>query len=433
MDESIDAVYEAAEEAILENLSSAAAGISAVAEMISEEVSSSGIKIHKTTEDNYVIENPDWTTILLDSLGTPFEGTTEQFWVKTYRVRSGSAMYNKLISVVSKINEKRAKMVTVDKIRDFDVLLNKEDFSLYLDVGGDFLPFSNEEAAKLKGKVKELERVKVEMWKASMQYRLSDRVMLYGPTGSGKTFEFLDTVHGMMQAGELDDFYVVPITEWFEDLDFLAHIVPSEKGITYVENQVVTLLRQASEGKRVAVLLDELNRGSKSFLNLVLKLLDAVDGSTYVLNNFVKNETIVIPIQNIMFFATMNLGGKYVGTNILDEALFDRFNIVQYKGYNLQVEDKMLDGFLSFKPQALQVVSYIREIHKDGEIRAPISTRGVKMWTERFLNSGKSKEDVIQTFQTVLMHRLVSVDDFGNPNESEIAIIVNKFRELSLV
>lgn len=55
------------------------------------------------------------------------------------------------------------------------------------------------------------------------------------------------------------------------------------------------------------------------------------------------------------------------------------------------------------------------------------------MWTEAFLNSGKTKEDVMGTFQTVLMHRLVSVDDFGNPNEEEIAIIVNKFRELGLI
>ena len=168
-------------------------------------------------------------------------------------------------------------------------------------------------------------------------------------------------------------------------------------------------------------------------MNLVLKLLDAVDGSTYQLNNFVKNELITIPIQNVMFFATMNLGGKYVGINVLDEALFDRFNIVQYKGYNLAVEDKMLDGFLGFKSQASKIVAYIREIHKDGEVRAPISTRGVKMWTEAFLNSGKTKEDVMGTFQTVLMHRLVSVDDFGNPNEEEIAIIVNKFRELGLI
>lgn len=433
MDETMSTeVFEEAEEAILEN-PTAAAGISAVAEMLTEEVTPSGVKIFKTTEENYIVENTDWSTILLDSVWTIFEGTTEQFGVKTTRLRSGSAIYNKLITVVSKISEKKSKMVVVDKIKDFDVLLNKEDFSLYLEVSGDFLPFSNEEAAKLKGKVKELERVKSEMWTASMQYRLSDRVMLYGPTGSGKTFEFLGSVHNMKAANELDDFHIVTITEGFEDIDFLAHIVPSEKGITYVENKIVTLLREASEGKRVAILLDELNRGSKSFLNLVLKLLDAVDGSTYQLNNFVKNEMIVIPIQNVMFFATMNLGWKYVGTNVLDEALFDRFNIVQYKGYNLQVEDKMLDGFLGYKSQASQIVSYIREIHKDGEVRAPISTRWVKMWVESFLNSSKTKEDVMNSFQTVLMHRLVSVDDFWNPNEEEIAIIVNKFRELGLI
>ncbi len=258
--------------------------------------------------------------------------------------------------------------------------------------------------------------------------------MLYWPTGTGKTFEFLQTANAMKTAGELDDFDIVTVTDGFEDIDFLAHIVPTENGITYVENKIVTLLRDASQWKRVAILIDELNRGSKSLLNLILKLLDPVDGSTYVLNNFVKNETIVIPMANIMFFATMNLGGKYVGTNVLDEALFDRFNIVQYKGYSEPVEDQMLNAFGAYKAQVKEIVQYVRvELHKEGEIRAPISTRGVKMWAEAFVNSGCERQDVLATFNRVLLHRLISVDDYGNPNDEEVGLILNKFRSLSLM
>lgn len=236
-----------------------------------------------------------------------------------------------------------------------------------------------------------------------------------------------------MADGKIDAFDITTITEWFEDSDFLAHIVPTAKGITYVENKIVTLLREAANGKKVAILLDELNRWSKSFLNLILKLLDAVDGKTYTLNNFVKNETIVIPIENVLFSATMNLWGKYVGTNALDEALFDRFNFVQYKGYNKDVEDEILDNFGTFKAGAKSVIQYVRDLHKEGEIRAPISTRGVKMWSESFINSTKSKSDVLSTFELVLINRLISVDDFGNPNQEEIAIIMKKFKDLGLM
>ena len=63
-----------------------------------------------------------------------------------------------------------------------------------------------------------------------------------------------------MADGKIDAYDITTITEGFEDIDFLAHIVPTAKGITYVENKIVTLLREAANGKKVAILLDELNR-----------------------------------------------------------------------------------------------------------------------------------------------------------------------------
>jgi hypothetical protein len=218
-----------------------------------------------------------------------------------------------------------------------------------------------------------------------------------------------------------------------EDMDFLAHILPTWKGIEYKENKVVTLLREASNGKKVAILLDELNRGSKSFLNLILKLLDPVDGKTYTLNNFIKNESIVIPIENVLFFAAMNLGGKYTGTNALDEALLDRFNVVQYKGYNLWIEKDISKSFAPFASQAIDLTKQIRQLHKDGEIRVPISTRWVKMWAESFLTTWKTKEELFETFKNTILYRLISVDDSGNPNTEEIAIIMKKFKDLGII
>ncbi len=55
------------------------------------------------------------------------------------------------------------------------------------------------------------------------------------------------------------------------------------------------------------------------------------------------------------------------------------------------------------------------------------------MWAESFLNSTKSKADVLTSFQYVLINRLISVDDFGNPNQEEIAIIMKKFKDLGLM
>lgn len=393
----------------------------------------SGVRIFQTTEGNFLIQNPDNTFIKLNNFAMPFSGTEEEFGKQSKRIRAGSSLHTKIHEVLSQMSEKKARLSQVDTIKGFPVYISKEDFKFYIEINWDLQPFSEELAKSLRTATRDMEKIKIDLAPVSMGYTLGDRVMLYWPTGTGKTFEFLQNARAMQSGGQIDDYHIITVTDGFEDIDFLAHIVPTEKGIQYVENSIITILREASEGKKVAILIDELNRGSKSLLNLILKLLDPVDGATYVLNNFVKNETIVIPMWNVMFFATMNLWGKYVGTNVLDEALFDRFNIVQYKGYSAPVEDAMFGAFGTFKAHAKEIVEHIRtDLHKEGEIRAPISTRGVKMWGETFLNSSRSKEDVLASFQRSILHRLISVDDYGNPNEEEVALILNKFRSLWL-
>jgi hypothetical protein len=50
------------------------------------------------------------------------------------------------------------------------------------------------------------------------------------------------------------------------------------------------------------------------------------------------------------------------------------------------------------------------------------------MWAEAFINSPKSKNDIMNTFARTILNRLTSVDDFGNPNKEEEAVILNIFK-----
>ena len=391
-----------------------------------------GVKIYKTTEDNIIVQQGN-KFMFLDNAWDKFTSTPDSHGAPSAALRKDSALYKKIINSIWVVAKKQSELSKVNSLKWFDVLMNKETFEIFIDINNELIPIDASGIDRMKKEFEKFEKVKTSLVPVMGSYKLSDRVMLYWPTGTWKTYDFLSHTLAMKAAGTLDEIDIVTITDGMEDMDFLAHILPTWKGIEYKENKVVTLLREASNGKKVAILLDELNRGSKSFLNLILKLLDPVDGKTYTLNNFIKNESIVIPIENVLFFAAMNLGGKYTGTNALDEALLDRFNVVQYKGYNLSVEKDISKSFAPFASQAIDLTKQIRQLHKDGEIRVPISTRWVKMWAESFLTTWKTKEELFETFKNTILYRLISVDDSGNPNTEEIAIIMKKFKDLGII
>jgi len=395
-----------------------------------EEQVEQNIEIFSTTEWEYIVKLSDGKGFYLDKNGKQIPAIE---WEPSKKVRSDSKIYKEVEDKLKEEAKMKAERIEVDNINGFQVFLDKATLSLKIDVNWEVMDLDKVKASELKASHKKLEKLKINVKTKAIETKLWDRVLLFWPTGTGKTFEFLATVEEMKKQWNLDAFDIVTITEWVEDVDFLAHIVPTEKGIKYSEKNVVTLLREAANGKKVAILLDELNRWWKSFLNLILKLLDAVDGESYILDNYLNDEKIIIPQENVLFFATMNLWGKYTGTNSLDEALFDRFNRVNYKGYSVDVEKEMFKWFAGFEKQASEIVKYVRGLHADAEIRAPISTRWVKMWAEAFINTGKSKEDLINTFRDVLLNRLTSVDDYGNPNKEEEGLILRKFKDLGLI
>ena len=393
-------------------------------------------KIEKTVNWNHVVYLLSWEPVFFDSKGDTYSGSLEDVWQPSWKLRSDSAMYKKIAEIIAMRQKIKDTFVPVEKIWTFEILFDKKTMDIVIDINWEIQQINKDTFGKIKTQYGELKKLQVKFSKPTwLSYKLGDRVLLWWPTGTGKTFDYLSAAEDMKTAWKIDASEIVTITDGFEDIDFLAYIVPTEDGgIKYQEKAIVNLLRDASKGKKVAILLDELNRGSKSFLNLIIKLLDAVDGKTYVLNNFIKDEQIVIPIENVMFFATMNLWGKYVGTNALDEALLDRFNKVVYKTYNLENEDAIIKAaFAGYTAQVKQIVNHVRQLHGSWEIRAPISTRWVKMWAEEFYNSWRSISDVHGTFESVLLYRLVNVDDYGNPNTDEMSLILKKFKDLKLL
>ncbi len=401
------------------------------------------VNLENTTENDIIatLTNEFWDVekYMIDKLGKNQPKLISEEEVArlsiTGKIRADAWLWKTVGEFFEKKDEVSKEYQQVDDVYGYPILIKNGDITAWFFIkdGDDILQIDNTTINKLKSDQWTIKKLKTTLKPSAQEHKLWDRVLLYWPTGTGKTFDFLQTVESMMKKKEISDYDILTITEWFEDIDFLAYIVPTTTGIKYTEKKIVSLLRDASKGKKVAILLDELNRGGKSFLNLILKLLDAVDGKSYILNNFIADEQIVIPIENVMFFGTMNLWGKYVGTNALDEALFDRWNKVLYKWYNLDVEKDIIKNFGSYASDVLSVVKHIRDVHSSWEIRAPISTRGIKMWAENFINTSKTKDDIFESFSITILNRLTSVDDFGNPNQEEMALILKKFRDLKYI
>ncbi len=314
----------------------------------------------------------------------------------------------------------------LESVDGIDFFVDKKTFKISGLFNGQIIDLDSPDSKdKVVGENKKMKDFLKGIKKAKESYKMGDRILLYGPTGTGKTFNFLH----FLKTAKIEH-TIIPVSEGMEDLDLLNFIVPSETGgVSYKPKEITELLEKAVKWEKVCIIFDELNRGSNSLMNLVLKALDPVDGKNYYITNILQDKTYVIPQDNIIWGATVNLGGKYTGTNALDEALFDRFNIVSFVGYNPEVEKAIVHaaGFdTDHTKKILDFVSKVRDFAKSGELRSPISTRGIKVWMEDFLNSS----DLMLSFERTLLFRLVTVDEFGSPNDKELAIVKKQFQTI---
>lgn len=322
-----------------------------------------------------------------------------------------------------------------DKVKDFNLVqeeewlqffINKKDFKIYVKIWENKIEL---EKAELKNDIiKEKAKLKDFLkWikKSKDNYMFGDRVLLYWPTWTWKTYGFLE----FLKVAKIEHM-VIWVTEGMEDIDLFNRIVPWATWVSYKTKEIVKLLEKAEKWDKVCLIFDELNRWSNSLMNLVLKALDPVDWKNYHITDVIQDRTYVIPQENIIWWATVNLGWKYTWTNALDEALLDRFNIVKYKWYDKKVEKAIIKSSWIDNDKVKKIEDFVEEVrgfHNDWEIRAPISTRWLKVWIEDFVNTW----NLFESFEKTLLYRLVTVDDYWIPNEEELGIIKSKLEKLN--
>jgi MoxR-like ATPase len=135
-------------------------------------------------------------------------------------------------------------------------------------------------------------------------------VLFHGPAGTGKTM----SCKLVCQEIGLPIMDVINCTENLDEF-VLGKFIPEEDKIIFKESYVTKAIRYGG-----AVVFEEINFAKPQYLAFLNSLLDD--------NGFVRldNGEVVSRHQNFRFFATMNLG--YFGTKELNQALYNRFNIV---------------------------------------------------------------------------------------------------------
>lgn len=244
--------------------------------------------------------------------------------------------------------------------------------------------------------------------------------LLIGPTGSTKTASALMAMRDMVESDHLDEVVVISVSPGLEDIDLITKFVPAADGIRPVRGPLRRAFDMAASGKRVGVLIDEINRGEHTSTNIILTAIDRVHGA-YMLNDFTAGEQIVAPLENLVVVATANIGNAYTGTSHLDEALMDRFSAVIYVNYDEELEAKLADGY----PFVKQVARAVRAAYANGKVSSPFSTRQLVNWVEALKRVGKkpSKKDIRETAQRTWVYRVVGTDGFGMPIGNELELI----------
>ena len=218
--------------------------------------------------------------------------------------------------------------------------------------------------------------------KTIFQSKVFYPVFITGMSGNGKTF-------GTQQAcAQLKrECIVVPITVETDESDLLGDKTLIDGNVSFVPGPVVRAMESGS-----VLVLDEVDLAS----NKIMCLQSIIDGKGVYLK---KDNRFVKPAAGFTIVATANTKGKgsddgrFIGTNVMNEAFLERFKITFEQEYPTQVvEKKILTKVLNsfgledsvFVENLTVWAQTIRKTFEDGGIDEIISTRRLVHIVETF-------------------------------------------------
>lgn len=195
-----------------------------------------------------------------------------------------------------------------------------------------------------------------------------------GPTGNGKS-----TMVEQICAKHKRPLIRVNLNMMTDEEQLIGSKTLENGNVEIVEGPVLIAMRNGT-----TILLDEIDAGSA---NTLLCLQPILEGKPYYFK--LKNEMIV-PAQGFNIIATANTKGKgsddgrYIGTNILNEAFLERFAVTFEQEYpTAKVEVKIIKNLMQtyscvdeeFAETLVKWADAIRRTFEDGGVDETITTR----------------------------------------------------------
>lgn len=195
-----------------------------------------------------------------------------------------------------------------------------------------------------------------------------------GPTGNGKS-----TMIEQICAKHKKNLIRVNLNMMSDEDQLIGSKTLEDGNVKVVEGPVLIAMRTGS-----TLLLDEIDAGSA---NTLLCLQPILEGKPYYFK--LNNETI-IPAPGFNIFATANTKGKgsddgrYIGTNVLNEAFLERFAVTFEQEYpSATVELKIVKNLMEtyncvddeYAETLIKWADAIRRTFEDGGVDETITTR----------------------------------------------------------
>lgn len=294
---------------------------------------------------------------------------------------------------------------------------------------------------------------KNDLFQKSALYAFKKHLLVEGEKGAGKTFG----VHAFVDGKGWNTVYLAG-HEAIESIDMLGHLVQHSQEIQIVSKKGQTSLfpetasqtsmvwkdgalseafRLAQNGK-VVFFIDELLRIRRREQNILIAALTPNSKKQYVLrtgrvvevvDGVAKEETLVVPAENLWVVGTTNVGAGYAVDQI-DEAMADRFRTIRKDNDRSEIERILTDQAAQFGLEILvgKFMAFFDAMdagRKAGEISRLVNLRHFSEVLDMVAQSDvEDNETLVRELMEDLIPTWAERDIDGYPVKEQVDFIV---------